>query len=118
LAVNSGQATAITGAADRIGRPCPIMSGPSVRQIRLSQICYLMRILYLSIAMLLTASGNAAEVPFDAEQILKLEDDCVRAFEKHNRESLNKILAREFEFIEPDGTLKKSSRISRQSVQH
>jgi hypothetical protein len=79
---------------------------PSVRQIRLNQSCHVRRIFCLSIAALLAASGNAAEVPSDEEQILMLEDDWVCALEKHNREGLNKILAREFTFIEPDGSVK------------
>jgi hypothetical protein len=45
-----------------------------------------MRILCLSIAILLTASGNAAEVPSDAEQMLKLEDDWVQALVSHDRD--------------------------------
>ena len=63
------------------------------------------RILCLSIALLLAAFANAAEAPSDEKQILKLEDDWTRALEKHNREGLNKILAREFTFIEPDGSV-------------
>jgi len=64
------------------------------------------RIVCLSLAVLLAASANAAEPPSDEEQILKLEDDWVRALEKHDREGLSKILAPEFTFIEPDGTIK------------
>ncbi len=54
---------------------------------------------------MLAASGNAAEVRSDEDQIRKLENDWVRALEKHDREGLNRILAREFSFIEPDGSV-------------
>jgi ketosteroid isomerase-like protein len=63
-------------------------------------------ILCLSIAVLLAASANATEASSDEEQILKLEDDWVRALEKHDLEGLDKIVAREFTFIEPNGTVK------------
>jgi len=38
-------------------------------------------------------------------KIRKLEGDWVRALEKDDREGLEKIVAREFSFIEPDGTV-------------
>ena len=62
--------------------------------------------LSLSIAVLLAGSGNAAESPSDEEQILKLEDDWVQALKKQDRESLDRIVAWEFTFIEPNGTIK------------
>ena len=74
--------------------------------MRLSRSCSLRRILCLSVAVLLAASANATEAPSDEEQIRKLEDDWVRALERHNREGLNKIVAPGLIFIEPDGTLK------------
>ena len=55
--------------------------------------------------MLLSASANATETPSDEEQILKLEDDWVRALKEHDREGLDEIVAREFTFIEPDGSV-------------
>jgi ketosteroid isomerase-like protein len=63
------------------------------------------RILCLFFIGLLAASADAEEQPSDETQILKLEDDWVRALEKQDRETLNNILAREFTFIEPDGSL-------------
>jgi hypothetical protein len=64
-----------------------------------------MRILCLVIAVLLAASESIAEITSDEDEIVKLENDWVSALEKHDRERLNKILAREFTFIEPDGTV-------------
>jgi|SRR6266487_4901682 ketosteroid isomerase-like protein len=64
-----------------------------------------MRTLALFIALFVAATVHAAEKLSDEKQILKLEDDWVRALEKQDREGLNKILAREFIFIEPDGSL-------------
>jgi ketosteroid isomerase-like protein len=64
-----------------------------------------MRILGLFIIVLLAASANAAQAPSDEEQISKLENDWVRALEKRDREGLNKVLAQEFTFIEPDGSI-------------
>ena len=63
------------------------------------------RILTSFLTVFLAASVYPAERLSDEEQILKLEDDWVRALEKQDREGLNKILAREFTFIEPDGSL-------------
>ena len=63
------------------------------------------RILTSFLIVFLAASVYPAERLSDEEQILKLEDDWVRALEKQDREGLNKILAREFTFIEPDGSL-------------
>ncbi len=42
----------------------------------------------------------------DEKQILKLEDDWVRALETKHRKLLDMIVARDFTFIEPDGTVK------------
>ena len=64
-----------------------------------------MRILALFVLIFVTASAGAAQPVSDEKQILQLEDEWVRALEKQDREALNKILAREFTFIEPDGSL-------------
>jgi hypothetical protein len=56
--------------------------------------------------MLIMASGYAQEPLSDEKQILKLEDDWVRALETKDRKVLDKIVARDFTFIEPDGTVK------------
>jgi hypothetical protein len=63
-------------------------------------------ILSLFLCALLTASGQAVEIQSDEEQILKLEEDWVRVPQKHDREGLDKIVAPEFTFIEPNGTIK------------
>jgi ketosteroid isomerase-like protein len=65
-----------------------------------------MRILASFVLIFVTASAGAARPVSDEKQILQLEDEWVRALEKQDREALNKILAREFTFIEPDGSLK------------
>jgi ketosteroid isomerase-like protein len=56
--------------------------------------------------VLLAASANAVQTPSDEEQIRNLEDDWVRALSQHDREGLDRIVAREFTFIEPNGTIK------------
>jgi ketosteroid isomerase-like protein len=56
--------------------------------------------------MLLVASANAGELRSDEKQILRLEDDWVRAMNVKDRKTLDRILAPEFTFIEPDGTIK------------
>jgi len=78
---SNDQPAAITGAADSLGRPSPIVSGPSVRQIRFNRSCYLRLILCLSIVVLLAASAKPTKAPSDEEQILNLEHDWVRALE-------------------------------------
>src|SRR5882762_5343901 len=64
-----------------------------------------MRIFALFVVLFVTATAHEAEELPDKKQILKLEDDWVRALEKQDRQGLTKVLAREFTFIEPDGSL-------------
>jgi ketosteroid isomerase-like protein len=52
-------------------------------------------------------SGCAAQSLPDEEQILKLEDDWARALKTKDRQLLDQIVAQDFTFIEPDGTVKK-----------
>lgn len=49
---------------------------------------------------------EAAEPSPDERQLRKLEDDWIRALETHDRELLDQIVAKDFTFIEPDGTVK------------
>jgi hypothetical protein len=65
-----------------------------------------MRIICLVITLLMTAPAYAQEPLSDETQILRLEDDWVRGLETRDRKLLDKILARDFTFIEPDGTIK------------
>lgn len=65
-----------------------------------------MRIICLVITMLITASAYAQQPLSDETQILRLEDDWVRGLETRDRKLLDKVLARDFTFIEPDGTIK------------
>jgi ketosteroid isomerase-like protein len=65
-----------------------------------------MRIICLVITMLMTASAYAQQPLSDETQILRLEDDWVRGLETRDRKLLDKVLARDFTFIEPDGTIK------------
>lgn len=66
-----------------------------------------MRIICLVITLLMTASAHAQEPLSDEKQILKLEDDWGRALQSRDRRILDRIVARDFTFIEPDGTVKK-----------
>ena len=66
-----------------------------------------MRIICLVITLLMTASAYAQEPLSDEKQILKLEDDWGRALQSRDRRILDRIVARDFTFIEPDGTVKK-----------
>jgi hypothetical protein len=54
----------------------------------------------------MTASAYAQGPLSDEKQILRLEDDWVRGLETRDRKLIDKILARDFTFIEPDGTIK------------
>jgi len=55
----------------------------------------------------LLALSSCATVPAsDEQQILKLEDDWARALETRDRQLLEQIVARDFTFIEPDGSVK------------
>ena len=65
-----------------------------------------MKIIYFAIVMLAAAAGFGAEPLSDEKQILKLEDDWVQALVSHDRDSLDRIVAPGFTFIEPDGTTK------------
>ena len=61
---------------------------------------------FSSAVLFIALSGCAAQSLSDAEQILKLEQDWVRALEAKDRQALDQIVAQDFAFIEPDGTLK------------
>jgi len=65
-----------------------------------------MRIICLIITILLTAVAYAQKPLSDEMQILRLEDDWVRGLETRDRKLLDKILAQDFTFIEPDGSIK------------
>ncbi len=56
--------------------------------------------------MFMTASACAQATPSDEKQILKLENDWVRALKTKDRKLLDTIVAPDFSFIEPDGTVK------------
>jgi hypothetical protein len=60
-----------------------------------------MRIICLVVIVLMTTSAYAQEPLSDEKQILKLEDDWARALETRDRKLLDKIVARDFTFIEP-----------------
>jgi ketosteroid isomerase-like protein len=65
-----------------------------------------MRIAGLAVSMLVMASVYAQQPSLDERQILKLEDDWARALKTKDRQVLDTIVARNFTFIEPDGTVK------------
>jgi hypothetical protein len=52
------------------------------------------------------ASVYAQQPLSDEKQILKLEDDWVRALKTKDRQIMDAIVAPNFTFIEPDGTVK------------
>ena len=58
----------------------------------------------LSAVLLLGLSG-CTRLPSDEEQILKLEDDWIRGLETRDRQLLDQIVAKDFTFIEPNGTV-------------
>ena len=60
----------------------------------------------LAVSMLVMASVYAQQPLSDEKQILKLEDDWARALKTKDRQILDGIVARNFTFIEPDGTVK------------
>jgi len=66
-----------------------------------------MKIRNCVVVVLIVACAYAAEPQSDKQQILKLEDDWVRALKTHDRKVLDQIVGRDFTFIEPDGTVKK-----------
>jgi ketosteroid isomerase-like protein len=49
---------------------------------------------------------EATEPSPDERQLLKLEDDWIRALKTHDRKLLDRIVAKDFTFIEPDGTVR------------
>jgi len=65
-----------------------------------------MRIASLVVSTLVMASVYAQQPLSDEKQILKLEDDWVRALKTKDRQILDAIVAPNFTFIEPDGTVK------------
>ena len=65
-----------------------------------------MRITGLAVSMLVMASVYAQQPSLDERQILKLEDDWARALKTKDRQILDMIVAPNFTFIEPDGTVK------------
>jgi len=65
-----------------------------------------MRIAGLAVSMLVMASVYAQQPLPDEKQILKLEDDWARALKTKDRQLLDAIVAGNFTFIEPDGTVK------------
>jgi len=71
-----------------------------------------MRIAGLAVSMLVMASVYAQQPLPDEKQILKLEDDWARALKTKDRHVLDAIVAGNFTFIEPDGTVKIGMNIS------
>lgn len=65
-----------------------------------------MRIASLVIFVFLTTSVYAQQSPSDEKQILKLEDDWAGALKTKDRQLLDSIVASNFTFIEPDGTVR------------
>lgn len=65
-----------------------------------------MRIPSLVISIFLMVSVYGQQPLSDEKQILKLEDDWARALKTKDRQLLDAIIAPNFTFIEPDGTLK------------
>ena len=65
-----------------------------------------MRIAVLVVSTLVMASVYAQQPLSNEKQILKLEDDWARALKTKDRQLLDAIVARNFTFIEPDGTVK------------
>ena len=65
-----------------------------------------MRIVTLVVFVFLTASVYAQQPLSDEKQILKLEDDWARALKTKDKGLLDAIVAPNFTFIEPDGTVK------------
>jgi ketosteroid isomerase-like protein len=65
-----------------------------------------MRIASLAVSMLVMASVYAQQPLSDEKQIFKLEGDWARALKTKDRQLLDAIVAPNFTFIEPDGTVK------------
>lgn len=65
-----------------------------------------MRAFLLVFAACVCAIASAAESPLiDQHQILALEDEWISALEAEDRIALDRIIAADFTFIEPNGTL-------------
>ena len=65
-----------------------------------------MRALFLGVTASMSALCLAAQTPLpDERQILALEQAWVRALETEDQAALNRIVAFDFTFIEPDGSL-------------
>ena len=65
-----------------------------------------MKIAGLIVFMFVMASVYTQQPLSDEKQILKLEDDWARALKTKDRQLLDSIVAPNFTFIEPDGTVK------------
>jgi ketosteroid isomerase-like protein len=65
-----------------------------------------MRIVGLAVSVFVITSVCAQQPLSDEKQILKLEDDWARALKTKDRPLLDAIVAPNFTFIEPDGTVK------------
>lgn len=65
-----------------------------------------MRAMVLALTVCITAIASAEKAPLtDERRILDLEDAWARALENEDRSTLEKIVAADFTFIEPDGRL-------------
>jgi ketosteroid isomerase-like protein len=65
-----------------------------------------MKIAGVVVSMLVMASVYAQQPLSDEKRILKLEDDWARALKTKDKPLLGSIVAPNFTFIEPDGTVK------------
>ncbi len=66
-----------------------------------------MKIAILAVLFAVLAITSCAGVPVSEEQqILKLESDWARALETRDRQLLEQIVAKDFTFIEPDGSIR------------
>ena len=65
-----------------------------------------MNIAGLIVFMFVMAAVYAQQPLSDEKQILKLEDDWASALKTKDKQVLDAIVARNFTFIEPDGTVK------------
>jgi len=65
-----------------------------------------MKIAPLLVLMFMASSGYTQQPLSDEQQILKMEDDWARALKTKDRQLLDAIVAPNFAFIEPDGTVK------------
>jgi hypothetical protein len=72
-----------------------------------------MRIASLVVSTLVMGICLRATAVIGRKAILKLEDDWVRALKTKDRQIMDAIVAPNFTFIEPDGTVKIGMNISR-----